>query len=192
MKANTFKEILNNIPVESEKALLEISDKVFINEPIREIKDKATFEAFTIFIGVQTIGCWKSDGWDTGIFGNFPEIVPYIPEVMKTLQLENIAKLVEETIHSFPEGTDFTKRDQDYCDVMIFLEGQDRFIKDKQKFEHYSSDEKSQIREKYHKAIEKLDLEVDSLWGYDAPNLEGWGNIVNFLKNNLEAKIWKQ
>jgi len=191
MKEQTFEEILNGIPIESEKALLEINDRVFIKEPIVEIKNKTTPEAFTIFIGCQTIGCWQSDGWDSGIFGNFPEIVLYIPEAMKTLQFENIAKLVEEVIHSFPEGTDFTKRDQAYCDVSNFLGGHDRFIKEKQKFEKYSPDEKSQIREKYRNAVEKLEKETEFFFGYDFAPEGGWGNIIEFLKNNLNAKIWE-
>ena len=189
MKEQTFEEILNGIPIESGKALLKINDRVFIKEPIVEIKNKATPEAFTIFIGCQTIGCWQSDGCD-GIFGNFPEIVPYISEEMKKLQFENIAKLVEEVIHSFLESTDFTKRDEAYCDVMNFLDGHDRFIKEKQKFDKYSPDDKSQIRKKYRNAIEKLDKEAEFLWGYNAPK-GGWGNVIDFLKNNLNAKIWK-
>jgi hypothetical protein len=191
MKEQTFEEILNGIPIESEKALLEINDRVFIKEPIVEIRNKTTQEAFVIFIGCQTIGCCYSDGWETGIFGNFPEIVLYIPEVMKKLQFENIAKLVEEVIHSFPEGTDFTKRDQAYCDVINFLEGHDRAIEDKQKFEKYSPAEKSQIREKYQTAVEKLENETESLWEYKSAPEGGWANIIDFLKNNLNAKIWK-
>jgi len=190
MKEQTFEEILNGIPIESEKALLEINDRVFIKEPIVEIKNKTTPEGFTIFIGCQTIGCWQSDGLD-GVFGNFPEIVSYIPEEMKKLQFENIAVLVEEVIHSFPEGTDFTKRDQFYCDVINFLDGHDRFIKDKQKFEKYSPDEKSQIRERYRNAVEKLDKEAELLFGYESAPEGGWVNIIEFLKNNLNAKIWK-
>ncbi|WP_264551879.1 hypothetical protein [Flavobacterium sp. N2038] len=192
MNKKTIQEILNGISIETEEALLEISDEISIKESIGEIKNKATLEAFTIFIGVQTIGCWKSGGWATGIFGNYPEIVPYIPSAMKSLQLENVAQLVEKAIHLFPEKTDFTENDQDYCDVINFLEGHDRFIKNKQKFEQYSSEEKSQIRENYHNAIEKLEKEVDPIWGYDAPNQEGWGNIIHFLKSNLNAKIWKE
>ena len=191
MKEQTFEEILNGIPIESEKALLEINDRVFLKEPIVKIKNKTTPEAFTIFIGCQTIGCWQSDGWEVGIFGNFPEIVPYIPEVMKILQFENIAELVEEVVHSFPEGTDFTKNDQAYCDVINFLEGHDRFIKEKQKFEKYSPDEKSQIREKYRNAVEKLDKEAELLWGYKSAPAGGWSNIIDFLKNNINAKIWE-
>ena len=191
MKEQTFEEILNGIPIESGKALLKINDRVFIKEPIVEIKNKATPEAFTIFIGCQTIGCWQSDGWGIGVFGNFPEIVSYIPEEMKKLQFENIAVLVEEVIHSFPESTDFTKNDQAYCDVINFLEGHDRFIKEKQKFEKYSPNEKYQIREKYRIAVEKLEKEAEFLWGYKSAPEGGWGNIIDFLKNNLNAKIWK-
>ena len=191
MKEHTFEEILNGISIESEEALLAINDRVFIEEPIVEIRNKTTQEAFTIFIGCQTIGCWQSDGWETGIFGNCPEIVLYIPEVMKKLQFQNIAKLVEEVIRSFPEGTDFTKNDQAYCDVINFLEGHDKFIKDKQKFEKYSPDEKSQILEKYRTAVEKLDEETEFLWEYKSAPEGGWANIIDFLKNNLNAKIWK-
>jgi len=191
MKEQTFEEILNGIPIETEKALLEINDKVFLKEPIVEIKNKTTPEAFTIFIGCQAIGCWQSDGWGMGIFGNFPEIVPYISEVMRKLQFENIAELVEEVFYLFPKGTDFTKNDQAYCDVINFLEGHDSYIEDKQKFEKYSPDEKSQIREKYRNAVEKLDKEADLLWGYQSAPAGGWGNIIDFLKNNLKAKIWK-
>lgn len=192
MNKKTIREILNGISIETEEALFKISDKIFIEESIEEIKNKTTLEAFAIFIGVQTIGCWKSGGWAIEIFGNYPEIVPYIPSAMKSLQLENVAKLVEKTIHLFPEETDFTKNDQDYCDVINFLEGHYRFIKNKEKFEKYSSEEKSQIRENYRNAIEKLEKEVDQIWGYNAPNQEGWGNIIYFLKNNLNVKIWKE
>ena len=191
MDNRTIKEILSNIPIESERALLEISDKIFSNEPISEIKKKTTSTAFTIFIGVQTIGCYKSDGWADGIFGNFPEIISYIPDVMRSLQLDTIAKLVEKTIDAFPIGTDFTKRDQDYCDVINFLEGNDNHIKNKQKFDSYSAEKRQQVQEKYADSINRLDSAVETLWGYNASNHEGWGPVMDFLKNNLNDKIWK-
>ena len=90
----------------------------------------------------------------------------------------------------FLSKTQVTKRDEAYCDVMNFLDGYDRFIKEKQKFDKYSPDDKSQIRKKYRNAIEKLDKEAEFLWGYNASK-GGWGNVIDFLKNNLNAKIWK-
>jgi tRNA nucleotidyltransferase (CCA-adding enzyme) len=68
----TIKEILKDIDIESEDAILAISENLFINEPISGIKEKATAEAFTIFVGAQTIGCWKWDSLTVGIFWKFP------------------------------------------------------------------------------------------------------------------------
>ena len=41
---NTFKELLSKINIDSEDALLEISEKIFIDKPISKIKEKATKE----------------------------------------------------------------------------------------------------------------------------------------------------
>jgi hypothetical protein len=131
---STFQGVLSGTQLETEDALLKISDTIFLNEPIHIIKEKATEAAFTIFVGVQIIGCWKSGGWAVGVFGNFPEIVPYACETLAALGLHDVSVKVSEIKEAFPEGTDFTQNDQAYCDVINFLEGHDRYIKNKEKF----------------------------------------------------------
>jgi hypothetical protein len=186
---NTFKEILENINVDSEEALWAISDKIFIDKPIEIIKEQSTKEAFNLFIGVQIIGCWKSGGWAVGVFGNFPEIIPYAYDALNTIGLNNVANKVSDIIKTFPEGTDFRQNNQDYCDVINFLEGHERFIKDKCKFEKYSEAEKLSIRKNYIDAIESAEKLTDKIWSYE--NLECWSNLTNYLKKNINARLWK-
>lgn len=188
----TFKELLSSINIDSEDALLEISDKIFIDKPISAIKEKVTKEAFNIFIGVQIIGCWKSGGWNIGVFGSFPEIVPYASITLRDIGLNQISDIVLEIIETFPEETDFTQNNQDYCDVINFLGGHNRFIKDKEKFEKHSETEIIEIREKHFNSLEKADELVENLWSYNSPNIEGWGIVIDYLKKNINSKLWKE
>ncbi|GAL64870.1 MAG: hypothetical protein ABJD66_02570 [Cellulophaga sp.] len=188
----TFKELLSDTNIDSEDALLEVSDRIFIDKPISQIKEKATKEAFNIFICVQIIGCWKSDGWNIGIFGNFPEIVPYASIALKNIGLNQISDIVLEIIETFPEGTDFSQNNQDYCDVINFLGGHNRFIKDKEKFEKYSEKEIVDIKEKHFNSLEKAEKLVGNLWSYNSPNIEGWGIVIDYLKKNINSKLWKE
>jgi hypothetical protein len=187
----TFKEILKDIDIESEDAILVISDKIFITETIQAIKEKATEEAFDVFIGAQTIGCWKSDGLAIGIFGNFPVIVPYIPSVMENLNLFEVSEKIKNVIKVFPLGTDFTQNNQDYCDTINFLEGHERFIKNKEKFGKYPASEAMKMRNDYRNSTEAADNYLEKLWGYGSPNNEGWGYLTDYLKKNLNARLWK-
>ena len=188
----TFKELLSGINIDSEDALLEVSDKIFIDKPMSEIKEKATKEAFNIFIGVQVIGCWKSDGWNIGIFGNFPEIVPYTSIALRDIGLNQISDIVLEIIETFPAETDFTQNNQDYCDVINFLGGHNRFIKDKEKFKKYSEKEIVELRKKHFNSLEKAEKLVENLWSYNSPNIEGWGIVIDYLKKNINSKLWKE
>ena len=57
--------------------------------PIQKIKENISNEAFQVFIGVQTIGNWKSDPWWIGVFGNNPELVPYIEKMLLVIDADN-------------------------------------------------------------------------------------------------------
>ncbi|MCH1624643.1 hypothetical protein [Fredinandcohnia quinoae] len=112
-------EILNGkIPVD-EMDLAGLSDKIWEIGGLGVIQEKVSPELFQLYIAINTIGNWQSDGWD-GIISNQLELVPYISEVLPRFSLQHLQHVFDEVIAIFPDFITFEDNSL-YCDMINFL-----------------------------------------------------------------------
>ncbi|WP_196892179.1 hypothetical protein [Aureivirga marina] len=173
-----------------EKALFSLSELLFsehsIYTPLEEFKNILTEEAFTLYISFQTIGNVNSDGWAFGIFGNMPQLVPFIPESFEKLGYSKIPQAIRETIHVFPKNTKFLFDNQEYIDVLNFIENPKRKINNP-KLEKFSTEERKQFSQNYHNSLDEIEKVESEIWNQNSE----WEHVFNYYNQNLKKKVWK-
>ena len=172
-----------------EKALFLLSELAYINKsaytPLSEIKNELSTEVFNLYVTFRTTGCVKGDGWAFGIFGNMPQLVPFIPESMNILGYKKTAKAVSDVINVFPEETCFLFDDNDYTDVLNFIENPKRKVSNP-KLEKYTKEERETFCSNYHDSLCKLEDAGSEILS-DEPN-----KLYTYFDNNSDVKVWKK
>ncbi len=172
----TLWEKYNDLDVETKFA--SISDDIWQLGDIEEIREQVSPETFTFHIAVNMIGNWKGDGWHF-IFCEEKALLPYIPETLNKLGLEEINNAFEKTRDIFP---DFAKDcdDKAYTDVMNFLINP-RFNVSDERLKAIPMEEREARSKAYHQGVEELDALSHKVWGYGAAE-DGWKNVLDYLK----------
>ena len=181
-------EAYNNTP--HDEALFLLCDLIFLNHsiytPLSKIKEQVTIPVFNLYIGFQTIGCVNGDGWAFGIFGNMPQMVPYIPDTMQLLGYPKVAQAVTDAINVFPKEAEFLFDNQKYIDVLNFIENP-RHPLETSLLNQYSQEERQTMNEQYTNALHHIEEVEDEIW-----NGEGeWAGLIQYYDENLEEKIWR-
>lgn len=100
--------------------LAQVSDELWRIGCLEDIKSKVSQELFCLFLGINLVGIWQSEGWDAMI-GEQADFVPYIPMVLTELNLPDIAEAFGNVIKLYPEWTVFKSNDAEYYDIYNFL-----------------------------------------------------------------------
>lgn len=147
-----------------------------------EIKEKVTAELFNLHIGINMIGIWKSEGWDS-IIAEQADFVPYIPVVLQELELCDVRDAFENVIALFPEETVFKSNNEEYYDIYNFFTS----------FSHKAQNEKlkavapekrrEMVKAKRHK-VSFLDELTEQYWS-DNTEMAGWKQVFDYIHKKV-------
>lgn len=175
LKIEDVIEDLNNL---DEAAFAQLSDKLWELGSLDDIKEKVTAELFNLHIGINMIGIWKSEGWDS-IIGERADFVPYIPLFLQELELCDVRDAFENVISLFPEGTVFKSDNEEYYDIYNFFTS----------FSHKAQNEKLKavVPEKRREMVKAkrqkvslLDELTEQYWS-DNAEMAGWKQVFDYI-----------
>ena len=194
MKTEKISDVLQGMDVNTEDAIVTLSDKVWEIGELSEIKNQASDAVFAFHIVANVIGIYKGDGWQAIIEEN-TELLPYISHAMYEIGLDKIGDATKNIEQIFPLNIDVFSLDEDQlCEVVNFVRGSREgkyFTITMEELKGYTSEERKQITAKYSEACEKLEDATESMWGYNSPDNEGWGVVSRYLEKHLQDNFWK-
>lgn len=194
MKTEKFSDVLQGMDVNTEDAIVTLSDKVWEIGELSEIKNQVSDAVFAFHIVANVIGIYKGDGWQAIIEEN-TELLPYISHAMYEIGLDKIGDATKNIEQIFPLNIDAFSLDEDQlCEVVNFVRGSREgkfFTITMEELKGYTPEERKQITAKYSEACEKLEDATESMWGYNSPDNEGWGVVSRYLEKHLLDNFWK-
>lgn len=194
MKTEKISDVLQGMDVNTEDAIVTLSDKVWEIGELSEIKNQVSDAVFAFHIVANVIGIYKGDGWQAIIEEN-TELLPYISHAMYEIGLDKIGDATKNIEQIFPLNIDVFSLDEDQlCEVVNFVRGSREgkyFTITMEELKGYTSEERKQITAKYSEACEKLEDATESMWGYNNPDNEGWGVVSRYLEKHLQDNFWK-
>lgn len=194
MKTEKISDVLQEMDVNTEDAIVTLSDKVWEIGELSEIKNQVSEAVFAFHIVANVIGIYKGDGWQAIIEEN-TELLPYISHAMYEIGLDKIGDATKNIEQIFPLNIDVFSLDEDQlCEVVNFVRGSREgkyFTITMEELKGYTSEERKQITAKYSEACEKLEDATESMWGYNSPDNEGWGVVSRYLEKHLQDNFWK-
>lgn len=194
MKTEKISDVLQGMDVNTEDAIVTLSDKVWEIGELSEIKNQVSDAVFAFHIVANVIGIYKGDGWQAIIEEN-TELLPYISHAMYEIGLDKIGDATKNIEQIFPLNIDVFSLDEDQlCEVVNFVRGSREgkyFTITMEELKGYTSEERKQITAKYSEVCEKLEDATESMWGYNSPDNEGWGVVSRYLEKHLQDNFWK-
>lgn len=194
MKTEKISDVMQGMDVNTEDAIVTLSDKVWEIGELSEIKNQVSEAVFAFHIVANVIGIYKGDGWQAIIEEN-TELLPYISHAMYEIGLDKIGDATKNIEQIFPLNIDVFSLDEDQlCEVVNFVRGSREgkyFTITMEELKGYTSEERKQITAKYSEACEKLEDATESMWGYNSPDNEGWGVVSRYLEKHLQDNFWK-
>lgn len=194
MKTEKISDVLQGMDVNTEDAIVTLSDKVWEIGELSEIKNQVSDAVFAFHIVANVIGIYKGNGWQAIIEEN-TELLPYISHAMYEIGLDKIGDATKNIEQIFPLNIDVFSLDEDQlCEVVNFVRGSREgkyFTITMEELKGYTSEERKQITAKYSEACEKLEDATESMWGYNSPDNEGWGVVSRYLEKHLQDNFWK-
>lgn len=152
------------------------------SDSLSNLKEKLSPEAFTAYIAVHMIGNWKSDGWSYLLYEG-REFLPYIQNTLEELGLQKLKEAFDHALSIYPS---FTKNSDDkaFTDITNFLINP-RFKISDERLLAFSKEERAQMSNAYHDALENLDRLSESLWGYGTDG-DGFQSVLDYIKKHSE------
>ena len=194
MKTEKISDVMQGMDVNTEDAIVTLSDKVWEIGELSEIKNQVSDAVFAFHIVANVIGIYKGDGWQAIIEEN-TELLPYISHAMYEIGLDKIGDATKNIEQIFPLNIDVFSLDEDQlCEVVNFVRGSREgkyFTITMEELKGYTPEERKQITAKYSEACEKLEDATESMWGYNSPDNEGWGVVSRYLEKHLQDNFWK-
>lgn len=194
MKTEKISDVMQGMDVNTEDAIVTLSDKVWEIGELSEIKNQVSDAVFAFHIVANVIGIYKGDGWQAIIEEN-TELLPYISHAMYEIGLDKIGDATKNIEQIFPLNIDVFSLDEDQlCEVVNFVRGSREgkyFTITMEELKGHTSEERKQITAKYSEACEKLEDATESMWGYNSPDNEGWGVVSRYLEKHLQDNFWK-
>ncbi len=194
MKTEKISDVLQGMDVNTEDAIVTLSDKVWEIGELSEIKNQVSDTVFAFHIVANVIGIYKGDGWQAIIEEN-TELLSYISHAMYEIGLDKIGDATKNIEQIFPLNIDTLSLDEDQlCEVVNFVRGSREgkyFTITMEELKGYTSEERKQITAKYLEACEKLEDATENIWGYNGPDNEGWGVVGRYLEKHWQDNFWK-
>lgn len=178
----TIHDMIKDINNINEGTLAKLSDQIWSMGNIQQIKEKLSPKLFHLYISINMIGNWKSEGW-WGIISEQAELVPYIPDALEALQLNHLKTAFVDIIAIFPSYTIFSNDESGYYDIINFLQNV-RFKVEDERLNRIPLETRKEMVQTIKKKLDQLEDLSDSLWGYGA-ELDGWKQVVTYIKSNI-------
>lgn len=179
MEKQTLVAFLGDKIPGNEMDLAELSDKIWTLGNIAYIHDQLENDDFLVFIMMNIMGIWKGDGWG-GILEN-EELLPYVESALGFFELDEIVKYYRKLIALFPIDP------YDDSIIKVFFDHHNFLINPRFKIEdprlqRIDGEERKRLSKIYQQTLPILDDESEVIWGYDAPNLEGWQMVLDHFR----------
>lgn len=186
MKTEKISDVLQGMEVNSEDAIVTLSDRIWKIGNIDEIKKQVSDATFTFHVVANVIGNCKGDGW-LSIIENHVDLLPYISCTMYEIGLDKIGEATRNICNVFPLDVS-TLNSKEFCKVVNFMEGH---ATDLEVLKKYSETEHEEMSKEYFATINKLDDMAAKIWNYGCPDNEGWGIVSRYLEKHLQDNFWK-
>ena len=154
---------------------MQLSDKLWEMGSLDDIKEKVSPELFQVHIGMNVIGIWKYEGWDS-ILGEHADFVPYIPQVLQELEMFDIKQAFEDVIALFPEDTVFASDNEAYYDIYNFLTTFSGKTQN-EKLQGITPEKRREMVKRMHQNVNQLDEVTEQYWSDEMESI-----IQNMLR----------
>ena len=179
LKIEDVIEDLNNIDI---ALFAQLSDKLWELGNLHDIKEKISPELFNLHIGINMIGIWKSEGWDSMI-GEHADFVPYIPMVLQEFELPDVRESFENVISLFPEETVFMSDSEEYYDICNFFTSFSHKAKN-EKLKAIAPEKRREIVKAMRQRVNLLDELTEQYWSDDS-EMAGWKQVFDYIRKNV-------
>ena len=181
MKTEKISDVLQGMDVNTEDAIVTLSDKIWEIGSIDEIRQQVSDVTFTFHVVTNVIGNCQGDGW-MSIVEYHADLLPYISSAMYEIGLDKVGEATKNIANIFPLDISVLS-DSEFCKVVNFMKGHKTDLEELKK---YSESEQEKMSEQYFDTIDKLDEIAEKLWYYGCPDNEGWGVVSRYLEKHLE------
>ena len=179
LKIEDMIEDLNNL---GEAKLVQLSDKLWELGNLDDIKEKVSTELFNLHIGINMIGIWKSEGWDS-IIGEHADFVPYIPVVLQEFELCDVRYAFENVISLFPKETVFKSDNVEYYDIYNFFTSFNHKVQN-EKLKAITPEKRREIIKLKRQKIRILDELTVQYWSDDSEKA-GWKQVFDYIHQKV-------
>ncbi|RHH06982.1 hypothetical protein DW228_20240 [Bacteroides fragilis] len=186
MKMEKISDVLQGMDINTEEAIVTLSDRIWEIGNIDEIRQQVSDVAFTFHVVANVIGNCKCDGW-MSIVEDHADLLPYISCAMYEIGLNKVGEATQNIGKIFPVDISVLSS-KEFCKVVNFMKG---LQTDLEALNKYSESEQEKMSEQYFDTIQKLDDIVAELWYYGCPDNEGWGVVSRYLEKHLQDNFWK-
>jgi len=186
MKTEKISDVLQGMDINTEDAIVTLSDRIWEIGNIDEIRQQVSNAAFTFHIVANVIGNCKCDGW-MSIVEDHADLLPYISCAMSEIGLNKVSEATQNISNIFPLDISVLSS-KEFCKVVNFVKGRQT---DLEALKKYSESEQEKMSEQYFDTIDKLDDIAAELWDYGCPDNEGWGVVSRYLGKHLQDNFWK-
>ncbi|MBD3592558.1 hypothetical protein [Bacteroides sp. GM023] len=194
MKTEKISDVLQGMDVNTEDAIVTLSDKIWELGNIGTIKEKVSDVVFTFHVVANVIGNYKGDGWQSIIEEN-RELLPYISQAMYEIGLPTVGEATKNIAYIFPLKMNVLSLDEKkFCEVVNFLRGISEgkyFTITIDELKGYTETEREHLTSLYLAEQEKINAVTEKMWNYDSPDNEGWGVVCRYLEKHLQDNFWK-
>ena len=181
-----YEQFLQGMDVNTEDAIVTLSDKIWEIGSIDEIRQQVSDVTFTFHVVTNVIGNCQGDGW-MSIVEYHADLLPYISSAMYEIGLDKVGEATKNIANIFPLDISVLS-DSEFCKVVNFMKGHKTDLEELKK---YSESEQEKMSEQYFDTIDKLDEIAEKLWYYGCPDNEGWGVVSRYLEKHLQDNFWK-
>lgn len=170
-----IQDVIEDFDNLDEETLVQLSDKLWEMGSLDDIKEKVSPELFQVHIGMNVIGIWKYEGWDS-ILGEHADFVPYIPQVLQELEMFDIKQAFEDVIALFPEDTVFASDNEAYYDIYNFLTTFSGKTQN-EKLQGITPEKRREMVKLMHQKVNQLDEVTEQYWSDEMESI-----IQNMLR----------
>lgn len=121
MKTEKISDVLQGMDINTEDAIVTLSDRIWEIGNIDEIRQQVSDAAFTFHIVANVIGNCKCDGW-MSIVEDHTDLLPYISSAMYEIGLDKVGEATQNIANIFPLDISVLS-DGEFCKVINFMKG---------------------------------------------------------------------
>lgn len=142
MKTEKISDVLQGMDVNTEDAIVTLSDKIWEIGSIDEIRQQVSDVTFTFHVVTNVIGNCQGDGW-MSIVEYHADLLPYISSAMYEIGLDKVGEATKNIANIFPLDISVLS-DSEFCKVVNFMKGHKTDLEELKK---YSESEQEKMSE---------------------------------------------